>query len=360
MTDTGKLLRSSEVAEKLGVDTGTVSRYIREGVIPAISTSGGHYRVYESDLEAFLAGRSKEEGAITIALVNQKGGVGKTTATANLAVLLSNMGLRVLAVDLDPQGHLTWSLGHNPDTLEYTIYNAMIEERSFDPSVIILKTAFGPDLAPNNILSSDSEEYLRGKPTWGTRLAKVLKRLRPHYDYILMDAGPNLGLLTINCLHAADYVLIPTQLEVLSVKGLQLLLKRVEETREENPKLQVAGAFGMMVQPINASRAVDESLRQALSKRSIRVFASQIKRSAQFSDVANRREVLVTSNPRSEHAQAYRELVGELLRVVGGPGLNALSRLEERGANTRGGDANLVAGAVGSDSTRRAEEEENV
>jgi chromosome partitioning protein len=333
MVDSSKLLRSSEVAEKLGVDTGTVSRYIREGVIPAISTSGGHYRVYESDLDAFLAGKTKEEGAVAIALVNQKGGVGKTTATANLAVLLSKIGLRVLAVDLDPQGHLTWSLGHNPDTLEYTIYNAMVEERNFDPSVVILKTTFGPDLAPNNILSSDSEEYLRGKPTWGTRLAKVLKRVRPEYDYILMDSGPNLGLLTINCLHAADYVLIPTQLEILSVKGLQLLLRRVEETREENPRLQVAGAFGMMVQPINASRAVDESLRAALAKRGIRVFNTQIKRSAQFSDIANRGEVLVTATPRSEHAQAYQELLGELLRVVGGPGLSAVSRVEAHGIN---------------------------
>lgn len=359
MAESGRLLRSSEVAEKLGVDTGTVSRYIREGVIPATSTSGGHYRVYESDLDAFLAGKSKEEGAVTIALVNQKGGVGKTTATANLAVLLSNMGLRVLAVDLDPQGHLTWSLGHNPDTLEYTIYNAMIEERGFDPSVVILKTSFGPDLAPNNILSSDSEEYLRGKPTWGTRLAKVLKKVRPQYDYILMDAGPNLGLLTINCLHAADYVLIPTQLEVLSVKGLQLLLKRVEETREENPSLQVAGAFGMMVQSINASRAVDESLREALSKRGIRVFTSQIKRSAQFADVANRGEVLVTANPRSEHAQAYRELLAELLRVIGGPGVNVISRLEGRKASTRAVDASLVASAVGARRTTPAEEEEN-
>lgn len=327
-TASNRLLRTSEVAERLGVDTGTVARYIREGTIPATSTNGGHYRIYESDLEAFLAGKSKEEGAITIALVNQKGGVGKTTATANLAVLMARLGARVLAVDLDPQGHLTWSLGHNPDTVEHTIYDAMIEERTFDLGQVIHKTEVGPDLAPNNILSSDSEEYLRGKPTWGTRLAKVLRRLRPNYDYILMDAGPNLGLLTINCLHAADYVLIPTQLEILSVKGLHLLLRRVEETREENPRLQVAGAFGMMVQAINANRAVDESLRAALSRQGIRMFHTSIKRSAQFSDVANRREVLVISSPRSEHARAYKELLAELLRVVGGPGLSALSRLE--------------------------------
>lgn len=321
MENTGKLLRTSEVAEQLGVDTGTVARYIREGALPAITTAGGHYRVYEADLQAFLTGinRSKEEGALILAVVNQKGGVGKTTATVNLAVLLSKMGMRVLAVDLDPQGHLTWSLGHNPDKLEYTIYSAMIEDSS-DLSRAILKSPFGPDLAPNNILSSDSEEYLRGKPTWGTRLARVLKRVRADYDYILIDSGPNLGVLTINCLHAADYVLIPSQLEVLSVKGLQLLLRRIAETREENPRLRVAGAVGMMVQSINASRSVEQALRKALDERGIRLFQTSIKRSAQFADVANRREVLVTASPRSEHAEAYRSLLAELLKVIGGRG----------------------------------------
>jgi chromosome partitioning protein len=330
----GKLLRTSEVAERLGVDTGTIARYIREGTLPAISTNGGHYRVYEAELDAFLAGKglSRGEGAIVIALVNQKGGVGKTTATANLAVLMSRLELRVLAVDLDPQGHLTWSLGHNPDTLESTIYSAMVEERNFEPSQVVLKTQFGPDLAPNNILSSDSEEYLRGKPTWGTRLAKVLKRLRGDYDYILLDSGPNLGSLTINVLHAADYVLIPTQLEILSVKGLQLLLRRIDEAREDNPRLQVAGAVGMMVQPVNASRTVDQALRKALGDRGIRAFNTSIKRSAQFSDAANRREVLVAASPRSEHAEAYRQLLAELLKVVGGPGLHRLTSGDTAGA----------------------------
>src|SRR6476661_6165547 len=132
MANVGKLLKTAEVASRLGVDTGTVARYIREGLLPATATAGGHYRVSEADLEGFIASatRTKEDGAIIIALANQKGGVGKTTATANLGVLLWQMGLRVLLVDLDPQGHLTWSLGHNPDTLPYTIYDAMSGERN--------------------------------------------------------------------------------------------------------------------------------------------------------------------------------------------------------------------------------------
>jgi chromosome partitioning protein len=321
--NSNKLLKTSEVAQRLGVDIATVGRYIREGILPASSTAGGHHRVYEADLQAFVAGgtRTRSDGGIVIALANQKGGVGKTTATANLGVLLWQMGLRVLLVDLDPQGHLTWSLGHNPDALPYTIYDAMIGERDFDIASIILKTSFGPDLAPNNIAASNADRELAGKPTWGTRLAKVLRNVRREYDYILLDAGPSLNSLTVNALYTADYVLIPTQLEVLSVKGLQLLLERIEEAREEaNPRLQIAGAVAMMVQQANASRAMDEALRHALGQRGIRAFDTVIKRSVQFSEAANQRTVMAALHPRSEHTASYRRLLAELLRVVGGPG----------------------------------------
>lgn len=188
--NSGKLLKTAEVAERLGVDTGTVARYIREGILPATATAGGHYRVSDADLTAFIAsaGRAKTEGAIIIALANQKGGVGKTTATANLGVLLWQMNLKVLLVDLDPQGHLTFTLGHDPDTLPLTIYDAMAGEREFDITKVILKTSFGPDLAPNNIVASNSDRELSSKPTWGTRLSDVLKKVRQNYDYILLDS----------------------------------------------------------------------------------------------------------------------------------------------------------------------------
>ena len=331
MGNGAKLLRTSEVAARLGVDTGTVARYIREGTLPALATSGGHYRVYESDLDAFFSGRGpqKGDGAVVIAIVNQQGGVGKTTATANLSVLLSQMGLRVLAVDMDPQAHLTRSLGHDPNAIDYTIYSALIDdERTLDVSKAILATKQGPNLAPNNILASDSEEYLRAKPTWGARLSKVLRRLRGQYDYILLDSTPNLGSLTINVLHAADFVLIPTRLEIQSVKGMQLLLRRIDEAREDNPKLQVAGAVCMMVQPSNSSRSTGQASRRMLEEIGIRPFSTVIERSAHFGDAANRGSALATANPRSEQTQAYRQLLAELLRITGGPGVSRLSRLE--------------------------------
>lgn len=345
MKQRGALLRTSEVAERLGVHAGTVAQYIRDGFLPAIATSGGHYRVYEADVEAFLSASvlDTDQGAIIIALVNQKGGVGKTTAAANLSVLLSQLGMRVLAVDLDPQGHLTWTLGHNPEALTHTVYDAMIGDATLEN--VVIKTAFGPDLAPNNIVSSEAEDYLRGRPNWGSRLANALKQVRTQYDYMILDAGPNLSSLTINALYASDYLLIPTELEMLSLKGLQLLLKRVDETRTDfNPSLQIAGAVAMMVQSnTNVARAMDQTLRQALSKRNIRAFETAIKRSTKYGEASMSRQLIVTMFPRSEHTRAYKSLLAELLKVVGGPALARASQLASRSAEDAEPEVDLVA-----------------
>jgi chromosome partitioning protein len=205
----------------------------------------------------------------------------------------------------------------------------MIGERDFNINQVILKTSFGPDLAPNNIIASNADRELSSKPTWGTRLATVLKRIRQNYDYILLDAGPSLNGLTVNALYAADYVVIPTQLEMLSVKGMQLLLERIDEARAEgNPRLQIAGAAALMVQMTNASRAMAEALRQALGQRGIRAFTTVIKRSVQFAEAANQRTVMAVHNPRSDQTEAYRQLLAEILRVVGGPGLDRIEMLE--------------------------------
>jgi chromosome partitioning protein len=153
--------------------------------------------------------------------------------------------------------------------------------------------------------------------------------VRQQYDYILLDAGPSLNSLTVNALYAADFVLIPTQLEMMSVKGLQLLVERIDEARAEaNPRLQIAGAVAMMVQQANASRAMDTALRQALGQRGIRAFGTVIKRSVQFSEAANQRGVMVSLNPRSEHTVTYKHLLAELLKVVGGPGLDRVEMLD--------------------------------
>jgi chromosome partitioning protein len=350
-TGRGKLLKPSEVAERLGVDSGTVGRYIREKRLPAIYTAGGHHRIYEMDVDAFLARveRPRDAGAIVIALINQKGGVGKTTATANLGVLLHEIGLRALVVDLDPQGSLTWSLGYQPDSVRHTIFDAIKGEPDIPMADLVLPTEAGPDLAPNNILATQADRALFGKVTWGTRLAHLLKEVRKSYDYILLDCAPNLNSLTVNALHAADYVVIPTHLEMLSVNGLRELLQRIEEARREaNARLRVAGVVSMMVQHANSNREVEQILHEGLAEWGIRVFNTVIKRSTQYGSVANRQGVMAAMNPKGEHTQAYRHLLAELLQMVGGPGVDRISMLESAGSAVggRGSGRNSVDGAA--------------
>lgn len=321
MTNHGRMLTTAQVAERLGVSPRTVGRYIQDGQLRAVETRGGHNRIAEADLEDFLLRRSgpRPEGPVTVVIANQKGGVGKTTLAANLGVLLWQRGQRVLLVDLDPQGHLTFTLGHNPDALTHTIYTAMLDDQEQRVAEVILPTPFGVDLAPINTDAAEADTELSRKPLWGACLKNVLSTVQSHYDYIIIDSGPNLSKLTVNAFMASDYVIIPTQLEMLSVRGLQQLLRSIEQARRDaNRHLQIAGTVATMAQAINADAAMAGALQQALGPRSVRVFQTIIPRSAVFKDVANARTVLSYSNPRNRYTEYYRRLLAEILDVIGG------------------------------------------
>lgn len=321
MTNRGRMLTTAQVAERLGVSPRTVGRYIQDGQLRAIETRGGHNRIAEADLEEFMMNRSgsRPEGPVTVVIANQKGGVGKTTLAANLGVLLWQLGQRVLLVDLDPQGHLTFTLGHNPDALTHTIYSAMLDDQDQRVAEVILPTPFGVDLAPINTDAAEADTELSRKPLWGACLKNALMAVQSHYDYIIIDSGPNLSKLTVNAFMASDYVIIPTQLEMLSVRGLQQLLRSIEQARRDaNRRLQIAGTVATMAQAINADTAMAGALQQALGPRSVRVFSTIIPRSAIFKDVANARTVLAYSNPRNRYTEYYRRLLAEILEVIGG------------------------------------------
>jgi chromosome partitioning protein len=270
-----------------------------------------------ADVEAFRLHLSRpQDQARIIVFTNQKGGVGKTTLTVNLAVLLKQLGRQVLVVDLDPQGHATFSLGLNPDACEYTVYDAMLDEHEVDYTQLIQRTQFGPDLLPINIAATEADRELSRLPIWGTCLANVLEPIRSRYDYILIDTAPHLDNLLVNALLAADYAVIPTQLEMLSVRGLKLLRARIAEARKTNPRLQIAGVVAMMVQSVIADQNMSLALRQALGDQ-IRVFHTVIPRSASFKDVANERSIMTYKHPRGEYTAYYWNLLAELLRVTG-------------------------------------------
>ena len=244
-----RLLSTQEVADRLAVDKKTVLRYLRSGKL-AGSRIGRDYRIPESSVSALLRRTNSsvpdERRAIITAVVNQKGGVGKTTTTFNLGVGLQRLGRRVLLVDLDPQASLSVSMGVPIAHLTVSVYQALLDE-NIDPVPIIRETLSGVDVLPATIDLAAAEVELVSVTLRELVLRDLLTKLRARYDHILIDCPPSLGLLTINALAAADRVIIPMQCEYLSTRGLTLLLRTLDKVQSRlNRDLRVAGILPTM------------------------------------------------------------------------------------------------------------------
>lgn len=248
---------------------------------------------------------------IIYAVVNQKGGVGKTTTAVNVAACAAEEGERVLLVDTDPQGNATSGVGVIKSELESCLYDVLINEESIE-NVIIPTCMPHLDLVPARIDLAGADIELMSVMSRETKLKSALEQVRDRYSLIIIDCPPSLGLLTINVLTAADYVILPIQCEYYALEGISQLLRTVELVRQHlNPNLEVAKVLLTMYDyRTNLSQQVVSEVRTFFSDKVSEVL---VPRNVRLSEAPSHGLPIISYDPKSKGAEAYRRFAQEVV-----------------------------------------------
>jgi chromosome partitioning protein len=243
-----------------------------------------------------------------ISFANQKGGVAKTTTTLNLGVAFAEHGLKVLLVDLDPQGNLTMSQGLNPDSIERSMFDVLVHRLPIQE--VIHHTEV--DLAVSSIDLAGAELALSSMIGRERALEKALAEVRDSYDYVLIDTPPSLGLLTINALVASTGVIVPVQCEYLSLRGLVQLENTLSMIRENlNPIVEIEGILPTMYDSRTLhSREAVEILQENFGDL---VFDTKIRKTVRYAEAPVKGTSVLKYDPSGNAAEAYRQLAKEVL-----------------------------------------------
>jgi chromosome partitioning protein len=247
-----------------------------------------------------------------LAIANQKGGVGKTTTAVNLGAALAEAGFRLLVVDLDPQGNATTGLGLNPRDVTASVYDVMLSNLALEDCVepTSLKNLF---VAPATIDLAGAEIELVAQMSRELRLRRAVDAVRDHYDLVLIDCPPSLGLLTVNGLAAADDVIVPIQCEYYALEGLGQLLRNVSLVHANlNPSLEVRGIVLTMYDArTKLADQVEAEVREYFGPK---VYKTVVPRTVRLSEAPSFGQPIIVFDSTSRGAKAYRELAKEVSR----------------------------------------------
>jgi chromosome partitioning protein len=247
--------------------------------------------------------------ARTIAVTNQKGGVAKTTSCAALGAAIAEAGQRVLLIDLDPQASLSYSFGLDPDSLEHTVHDVLVGRVPIGKTIHQLAEA---DIVPSNIDLAGAEAYLLTRTGREYALKMAMEDIEMHYNFVLIDCPPSLGVLTINALTAADEVVIPLQCEALSHRGVGQLLETIEDVRRlTNKSLAIRGIIATMYDPRTShSREILEDVGRRYE---IPVFDPPVRKSIRFAEAPRAGKSILRYASSHPGAEAYRQIARRLI-----------------------------------------------
>ena len=251
-----------------------------------------------------------------IAIFNQKGGVGKTTTNINLGACLAMKGKKVLILHIDPQGNTTSGIGIKKKTLDYTVYDLLIDD-NFDTRSAIIPTAIeGLDIIPASVDLAGAEIELVQIDGREKRLKNAIDKVRDSYDYIFIDCPPSLGLLTINSLTAVESVLIPLQCEFYALEGVSQLMNTIELVKRGlNPGLEIEGVIlSMFDGRTNLSAQVVQEVKRYFGDK---VYSTVIPRNIRLAEAPGYGMAITQYDPKSKGAEAYIEFADEFLEREG-------------------------------------------
>ncbi|WP_313129942.1 ParA family protein [Anaerocolumna sp.] len=246
-----------------------------------------------------------------IAVANQKGGVGKTTTTINLSACLAEKGMKVLTIDIDPQGNTSSGLGVDKNSLENTVYQLVIGASPIEDCVI--ENIFeNLSILPSNVNLAGAEIELIGVEEREFILKKHIEKIRDKYDYIIIDCPPSLNTLTVNAMTTADTVLVPIQCEYYALEGLTQLIHTINLVKKRlNPDLEIEGVvFTMFDARTNLSLQVVENVKENLKQN---IYKSIIPRNVRLAEAPSHGLPINIYDPRSAGAEGYRDLADEVI-----------------------------------------------